>query len=446
MNKFVSNINSIIDFTGDMRQSAIAKEVMESAKQSILDWFSVCIAARTDNQAMTIMEMVRGWKSTGHALGLDGSTGAASPIALLNGTLSHTLDFDDFHMNSVMHATGPIFSSVFSLGLDRDKTGMEIITAFISGYEVGTNFGLNDVGMSLVKNGWHTTSILGHISSAVSCAALLKLDPLGLKHAIGFSAVQSGGLIASSGTISKALLVGKAAMSGVMAAELAEKGGIAPIHLLDSDDSGFLTTFMKNEEKPRLVDLGHTWQIFNNAFKPYPACQLTHAAYDSAKSMREKIDVNFLRKIRAFVNPFALDIAKYRDPKSALEARFSINFCIALGLLGYDAGLEDFSEIRIEDKRVQALLGSVDMIGDESINRWSARIEVELQNGEVIYQPIIAALGSHDRPMNWSDLELKFIAICEPIFGSREANNLLNALRNFEKTGALQEVVSIMAQ
>jgi 2-methylcitrate dehydratase PrpD len=78
------------------------------------------------------------------------------------------------------------------------------------------------------------------------------------------------------------------------------------------------------------------------------------------------------------VNPFELDIANYRDPRSTLEPRFSINFCIALGMSGYGAGLEDFSEIRIEDKRVRALLGSLDMIGDESINRWPARLDVEL--------------------------------------------------------------------
>ena len=92
------------------------------------------------------------------------------------------------------------------------------------------------------------------------------------------------------------------------------------------------------------------------------------------------------------------------------------------------------------------LLGSVNTIGDESINRWPARLEVELKNGEIIYQPIIAALGSQDRPMDWDNLEIKFIAICEPIFGTREANILFNALRNFERAGALQKVVSIISQ
>ena len=329
--------------------------------------------------------------------------------------------------------------------MDRGCNGKDILAAFVGGFEVGTQLGLDGFGLKLAQQGWHTTSILGHFSAAASCAALLKLDASAIERAIGFAAVQSGGLMAAAGTISKPFAVGKAAMNGVMAGELAEKGALAPSNLLDIGPPGLFATLFQNETIPHLKDLGRVWQITRNTYKPYSACQLTHASFDAAKAASGSVEGRRVRKVRAFVNPFALTIAKHRDPKTPLEARFSLNYCIALGLLGHRAGPSDFSDERLADADVQTLSRIVETAPDDTVERWASRIEVTCEDGSVMTEFVPAALGSLGRPMGWPDLEAKFMMVVEPILRER-ARPMLTALRDFDRPGALEAVVSMVSK
>lgn len=438
------NAAAIARFIDRLQRDPLPAEVLDAAKQCALDWFAVCLAGRSDPQACAIAELIHGWRSHGAALAIDGRSGAAGPMALVNATLSHTLDFDDFHLDSLHHASGPTFAAAFALGLDRERSGADILAAFVAGFEVGTQLGLGGTGMKLAQQGWHPTCILGHFSATTACAALLRLDASAIERALGFAAVQAGGLMAAAGTISKAFVVGKAAMTGVMAAELAEQGALAPANLLDIGPPGLFATLFQGEVVPRIENLGRAWQITGNTYKPYPACQLTHASFDAAQALSGRIEGQSVRKVRAFVNPFALTIAKYRDPKTPLEARFSLNYCIGLGLLGHRAALADFSDERLADATLLSLSRIVETVADETIARWASKLEVTFENGDVVTEVVAAALGSRGRPMGWPELEAKFLMVAEPVMGKR-APALLGALRDFDRPGALDLVVSIVS-
>lgn len=418
--------------------------MLDAARQCALDWFSVCLAGRTDPESDAVARLVHGWRSQGNALAMDGRRGAAAPLALLNGTLSNALDFDDFHLESVFHAGAPTLAAAFALGLDRGRSGAEILAGFVAGFEVGVHLGLGGTGMQLARRGWHPTSILGHLSAAAACAALLRLDPSAIERALGMAAVQAGGLMAAAGTVSKAFLVGKAAMNGVMAAELAEQGALAPTHLLDHQQAGLFAMLLREEGAPQLENLGRTWQITRNTYKPYPACQLTHASFDAAASAAARIAGRAIRKVRAYVNPFAPTIASHRNPATPLEARFSINYCVALGLLGHRAAMHDFSDERLADSTLRSLSGQVEIVTDAGVERWASRLEVTLDDGSTLNETVSAALGSHGRPMGWPELEAKFLMVAEPGMG-RRAHDLLRAVRSFEQPGALEEIVAIVS-
>lgn len=438
------NSTAIADFIAASGRTPLPAEVLDSARQCVVDWFAVCLAARTDPEALAVSGFVNGWRSQGRAIGLEGSRGAAGPIALINGTLSHTLDFDDFHIDSLHHATGPTFAAAFSLGLDRGCSGAEILAAFVAGFEVGTQVGLGGIGLRLVQHGWHATSILGHLSAATAGGVLLKLDRAGAERAIGLAALQAGGLMAAAGTIAKPFVVGKAAMNGVSAAELAEKGVLAPTNLLDIEAPGLFATLFQDNTVPRLANLGRLWEITRNTYKPYSACQLTHASFDAAQAAGRQVQGRPVKHVRVIVNPLAPQVASHREPTTPLESRFSINYCVGLGLLGYRAGPADFSEERLAETRLRDLSRTVEVVTDESVERWGSRIEVTCDDDFVAKETVTAALGSLGRAMAWSDLEAKFLMIVEPLAGAR-APSLLAAMKAFDQPGALDEIVAFLA-
>lgn len=435
------NAAIIAEFVADLRGTELPPEVVIIAKQSLIDWFAVCIAAVQDGEARLAADTIHAWKSSGNAVSVDGRSGSAAPIALINGTYSHALDYDDFHIASVHHAGGPTFAAALAVAMDHGCSGQDALKAFVSAFEVSTQIGMNDVGLSLGNAGWHPTCILGHISSTIACATLLKLDCQQIENALGFAAAQAGGLMSSAGTIAKPFLVGKSAMAGVISAELTVRGLRAPRHLLEGASGLFATLFQKNVA-PELHRLGREWQMLQNTFKPYSACQLTHASIDVARTLSSQFEAAAVSSVKAYVNPFALKIAGHEQPSSPLQARFSLKHCIAMALLGHGASPADFTDESVKDSQIARLRDLIEIVPTEGVSRTSARLEV-VANGKQNAATTSAALGSLGRPMSMVATEDKFLESVVNELGSR-SKTMLDALKSFEQRGAIEEVAKLL--
>jgi len=436
--KFAGSIAGFLD-------APLPPDVRDAALRTTVDWFAACLSGTLDPQARPISGAIHGMRSQGHALALDGQRGAAAPVALVNAMLAHAVEFDDFHLASVFHAGAPTFAAVLALGMDRRCSGADILAGFVAGFEAGVQLGLDGCGLKLAQQGWHPTSILGHLSAAAGCAALLRLTPTQVQYALGHAAVQAGGLMSSAGTMAKAFAIGKAAMGGVMAAELAARNVPGPMNLLSAGPQGLFSTLFQADFCPQLAPIGQSWQITGNTFKPYPSCQLVHAPFDAAQAASRRLAGRLVVGVRAFVNPFALTIAKHPDPHTALESRFSVNHNVALGLLGYHADLEDFTLARVMDPALADLRRRVEVVPHHGVERWGSRLEITCEDGTVFTETVDAALGSLGRPMTWCDLDAKFLSVASPVFGE-EAQQLLSSSRNFDAPGALGKIESIVSR
>jgi 2-methylcitrate dehydratase PrpD len=374
---------------------------------------------------------------------LAGGHAAPVPAALVNGTLAHCLDYDDTHIESILHGSGPTWAATLAAGARCNASERDLISAFITGFEVGTRVGNGGIGVRLNHSGWHTTCVLGRYSSAAAASALLGLDANQVKHALGVVGTQVGGLTASVGTMSKPFHAGKTASDGVLAAELAADGFEAALDLLDSERGLMPTLFQDPSVTVRVAEFGSTWEITRNSFKPYAACQLTHASIDCALKLGESIRGAQIARIRAYVNPLAIKMAGHTDAKTANEGKFSLAYTIALGLSGHRARLEDFMAGRLSDRALRELAARVETIPSDAIDRTGARVEVTLADGRTLTEETQLAFGSVGHPMGWRDLEAKFLSLVEPVLG-RGARELFDLLRDFDKPGRLQEAFEIL--
>lgn len=299
-------------------------------------------------------------------------------------------------------------ASALAVGMDRGCTEIDILKAFVIGFEVGTTMG-DEVGLRLAAGGWHPTGTLGHFSATAAAAVLLKLTPGQTAHALGLAATQCAGLQSSGGSMAKPFHVGKAAMNGIMSAELALQGLEATTTLFDQERSGILGSLLQEAILPRFNSLGETWQILKNSFKPYAACQLTHSAFEVGKNAAPKFKREGLKKISVYVNPLAPQVASRPRATTPMEGKFSIRYCTALGLHGYSAGQEDFTDARIAESELKELTELIDVVPDEAVERWASRLEITYTDGSVCSSTLEVVSGGPGRPLLWPDLNKKFL-------------------------------------
>ena len=438
-----SNADLIAHFVARHRGRSYPEGVLDAAKQCLVDWFGVCLGALAEPAALCVHRTVAAWRSQGNARILLGGRSAPVAAALINGTLAHCLDYDDTHLESLLHGSAPTWAATLAVGTDRGSSERDLLSAFITGFEVGTRIGSNGIGEQLNSRGWHTTCVLGRFSSAVAAAVLLDLDQAQIKCALGLAATQVGGLTASVGTMAKPFHAGKTAADGVLAAELAAQGFKAPADILENDDGLIPTLFQDSAMRVGIAAFEDRWDITQNSFKPYPACQLTHASIDCARRLAEVIGDAEIRRVRAFVNPLATRLAGLTNASTSTEGKFSLAYTIALGLAGRQVTINDFGEQSLRNPHIVTLASRVETIACEEIARTAARLEITLASGRVLTEETLFHIGSIGNPMKWPELQTKFMSMAEPELGTFAAD-LLGILRDFDQPGSLRAAFALV--
>lgn len=432
-------------FVERMRAAPISDESLNAAKMCLVDWLAVCVGARGLPEAKILRRYLDSAAQSGIAPLLIGGTAAPAASALVNGTLSHCLDYDDTHIPTALHASGPTWAVVFALGAAYKADEQALLKAFIGGFEVGASLGSGGVGVRLNESGWHSTAVLGRISSVIAASYLLGLDESAIEDALGLAATQAGGLTASFGTMAKPFHAGKAAADGLMAAQLAAAGLGASRELMDSPKGLFGTIFQDRRTVPSLEGLGVVSEILRNSLKPYAACQLAHGPIDAALQLRDKIGNARIEAITTYVNPLAVEIAGVRDPRTPMAGRFSTGYCIALALHGYPISPDDFTPDRLSDPALMDITRRVSLVGTPDVSRTAARIEAKMADGSTVLANVEHAFGSEGNPMGWPQLEAKFASLVRPHLGSA-APELYKVLVNFERPGSLGKCLSLLSR
>jgi 2-methylcitrate dehydratase PrpD len=245
--------------------------------------------------------------------------------------------------------------------------------------------------------------------------------------------------------MSKPFHAGKAAMNGVMSAELAAAGFVAKEDLVETDGGLSAAIFQDGGGALAEVGFSRTWEITHNTFKPYAACLLTHAIIDGARSLSSQIHGRDVTRIQTFVGEPAIKLANKSDPQTPLEGKFSLAFCAALGLKGFEANEADFAADRLSDPAIRHLIDCVETVPTADMADTASRIVVDLADRESLEAYVPLALGNPGNPMSWDDMWRKFDPLARPAIGA-ESEPLYALLRDFEEIGSLARFVDSVGQ
>jgi 2-methylcitrate dehydratase PrpD len=434
--------SKVASFVAGARHRNHPPEIIDAAKKCLGDWLGVALGACEEPAARAVVAATAS-AGKGNAILVSGGTAPAPFAALVNGTTAHCLDFDDTHVGSLAHLSAPTWAATLAAAGGRPMSGNDLLAAFIAGFETGASLGGRGRGETVTEHGLHSTAIFGRFAATAAAAAVLDLSESQIIDAIGIAATQAGGLTASFGTMSKPFHAGKAAMDGVLAAQLAAASFTAAHDLLDRPKA-FAEVLV--QDRGMAIDangLGDEWQIVHNTFKPYASCLMTHAAIDAAREVSARVDAGRIESATVDVHPLALQVAGKTTVESDLEGKFSLLYCIGLGLLGHHAAPSDFAANRRKDRKLRAVMSRIHVRANECLEKTAASISVRCTDGRELQTHVPLAHGNPGNPMTWDALEAKFMALAEPRL-DRKASELFRNVRSFETLKELRTIGALL--
>ncbi|KAF2217390.1 hypothetical protein CERZMDRAFT_31160 [Cercospora zeae-maydis SCOH1-5] len=356
--------------------------------------------------------------------------------ALLNGIASHVHDYDDTHLSTIIHPTGSVASAVLAYveHSPAPTTGSDLITALIVGIEIECKLGLS-VWPSHYDLGWHITSTTGSVGAAVAVGKLMHLTETQTIHAIGIAATQATGLREMFGSDTKSFHVGRAAQSGLLAAQLAKNGftssegaveakrGWANVMLGSSDSTQKLDIYCSTSTTE---GLGRTWETERNAFKPFPCGIVCHPAIDGAIHLHQELEDKAIQledvaRVDIRVHPLVMELTSKRTPKDGLECKFSVFHSVAVGLAYGKAGPAEYADLVVTDAAVIVLRDKIEAHIDHGLRADEADITVAVNSGDVLHRHVDHAVGSLKKPMTDLQLTKNFLDQCALALGERAA-------------------------
>jgi 2-methylcitrate dehydratase PrpD len=399
--------------------------VGHEAHRTFYNWLGCAIGAARHEAADAAIEAVRMLEPAPQAtvLGRADKIDMAS-AALVNGITSHTFDYDDTHLKTIIHPAGPVASAVLALAEQRRASGRDVLDALVLGIDVACRIG-NTMYPDHYDRGWHITGSTGMLGAAAGCARLLKLDARQTAMALGIAASQPVGLREQFGTMTKPFHPGGAARAGLMSALLASRGFTASPKAIEAP-RGFVQVVSDKRAWNEVTDeLGQRFEISFNSYKPFACGIVIHPSIDACVQLRDKgVMPEQVERIELRVHSLVLELTGKKEPKDGLQGKFSVYHGCAVGLIYGRAGEEEFSDAVVNDARVVELRGKVQAVVDDSIAEESVRVSAVLKDGRRIDVHVEHAIGSLQRPLTDAQLEAKFRSLVEPVLGGTRAGEI----------------------
>ncbi len=401
--------------------------VDRQAHRSVLNWVGCAIGASrhpaVEAALAAATELAPGAQAM--ILGRSERLDIAS-AALVNGISSHTFDFDDTHLKTIIHPAGPVASAALALAEHRRASGRELIDAIVLGIDVECRIG-NAIYPDHYDRGWHITGSTGMLGAAAACARILELDAGRTAMALGIAASQPIGVREQFGSMTKAFHIGGAARAGLMSALMARHGYTASRRALEAPRGLMQTYSTKCDWREVTDELGLRFEISFNTYKPFACGIVIHPCIEGCRQLRDAhgLRADDIERIDLLVHPLVLELTGKRAPKSGLEAKFSVYHACAAAILFGQAGEAEFSDAIAARADVIALRDRVHASVDASIGESAADVTIHCRDGRDLHLEVAHAIGSLQRPMSDADLSRKFHGLVDPVLGAARARRLV---------------------
>jgi 2-methylcitrate dehydratase PrpD len=419
-------------------------EAYRRVRAGCIDTVACLVAGARDPAGIAAREAIAGWGVGAATVVGDPERRPAPWAALANGTAIDALDFDDYDVPAASHPSAVIFPALLALGEERGASGRSLLDAYIVGVEVQMRLG-EALNLSHFHKGFHPTATIGTLAASVACARLLGFDAVTTGHALSIATSLAAGSKCQLGTTTIHLHTGLAAHNGVLAASLAGAGATGSGDALDGE-FGTLR-IMADADAPGfggpLAKLGDPLAIVEHGLcvKPYPCCSYTTSVIDGVLSLRSEYGFasGEVDEVVARIPASHIGFLKFPQPLDELEARFSMEYCLAVALHRGAVVVADFTPAAIEQEEIRALMPKVRMeaLIEPAVDD---NVTVRLGDGRTLDRTVEHPRGSAALPFSEDELLAKFDSCTDGVLNPDAAAMLKQALLTLETLEDIQDL------
>ena len=451
----------IANYVVRTRYSDIPRDVLQLARGCILDGIGVALAGSTDECSRIVQRQIRqmGGGKESSVLGTP-FLAPATKAALANGVAGHAMDYDDTQLSTskeavyglLTHPTTPVLAATLAIGEKQKINGADFVLAYILGVEVECRIA-DAINPRHYQSGFHSTATMGGLGAAMAVGKILRLNEGPLLTTLGISASMASGLRENFGTMTKPLHAGRAAENGITAALLARDGFTAAANILEAG-RGFFNAMAGGYEESKIKDrLGSPYFMKQPgiSIKPYPSGSLSHPAQDLILDLVREHDLKAedIEHIDVGTNSNVPNALIYPMPRTALEGKFSIPFCMAIAVIERKAGIAQFRDRKVRDKKVVELMKRVTLYVDDELERLGydqvrSRVRVKLKEGRVVEGRYDVARGHPAKPMSWTELTEKFRDCAALVLPKKKIEESIRLIQQIDSSKSLGPLLHVL--
>ncbi|WP_428099843.1 MmgE/PrpD family protein [Candidatus Rariloculus sp.] len=452
----------VASFIVDCRGGQLPEELIEVGRKSILDGIGLALAGSVARSGRIVQNYLGKQHLSGDATVIGTALRVAERFAAFaNGIGVHADDYDDTQLavqedrvyGLLTHPTAPCLPAALAIAECRDNTGGELTLAYHVGVEVESKIA-EAISPRHYQHGFHSTATCGTFASAAAAAKLHGLDLATTVRALAIAASQAAGLRENFGTMTKPFHAGRAAEAGIIAADLANAGWTATDRILESPRGFFQAHGGGYALEAIHGKLGNPWTFIDPgvSIKPHPSGSLTHPGMTTMLKLivEHDIDPAQVERVAVGTNHNMPNALIHHRPSDDLQAKFSMEFCIAIVLLERRGGLPEFTDEAVNRDDVKAMIEKIDFgvhpdAEAAGYHKMTTIIDIELKDGRRISGRADFGKGSPANPMSYAEVADKFRGCAEfARFDGDRTERIIGLVRKLERLESVRELTELL--
>jgi 2-methylcitrate dehydratase PrpD len=451
----------VVEFIGGTRYADLPLGVVAAGKKSILDGLGLALVGSIAKTGEISRTYLRSLGITGGSATIVGSPlkSGVRFAAFANGVGIHADDYDDTQLavaqdrvyGLLTHPTAPCLSAALALAEERKASGSDLLVAYHTGVEVETKIS-EAIFPRHYQDGFHSTGTCGTFAAAAAAVKLHGANADVCARALGIAASQAAGLRENFGTMTKPFHAGRAAEAGIVAVDFALLGWTASDHILEADNGFFHAA--GGGFDPAALRFGNPWTFVSPgvSIKPFPSGSLTHPAMSVMQGLIREYHVNAgdVESVEVGTNRNMPNALIHHHPMDSLQAKFSMEFCMAALLLYGKAGLTEFSDEVVRRSEVQAMIRRVHFgVNAEAeragYDKMTSIVKIDMKDGRTISGRADFAKGSPSDPMSFEDVAAKFEDCAKfAKWPSAKSNQIIGHVRKLEDLPDVRTLTALL--
>jgi 2-methylcitrate dehydratase PrpD len=435
-------------FAAGLRYEDLPGSVRHRCKDILLDTLACAVAGHRGEETRQVAALAAGLAQSSESTVIGGGRLSLAGATILNGYLVTAVTMCDVHRPTLTHVTPEVIPPALAIAERDGLPGRDLLVAIAAGCEVTTRVGIGLDYQSFRAKGWHGPGVLGPFGAAAAVGRLRRCDTETMARAFGLAGSQAAGTFAAWGTPTVKFHQCRGALSGLLAALLAEQGFLATREFLTAGDGGLYQVYT-NGGRPEAAtaDLGKRWELEQIALRLWPSASSIQGMNTALFDLfgRHKIDPARVRKVRVALSQPAFDLhgklARYR---AKFDALISGHYTAAVILHDRELTLAQFEPARYDDPKMRrAAAEQIEMRPDAALSGVQAVVEIETDDG-TIGARCDHPLGSPENPLSRAQIESKFRTYAAGVLAPSAVEATIDAVADLENLGSVRELMKLL--